>query len=66
MNDGINKIGDARLCTSCQVDMAQEYVMRCMGQQRQDLCERCGKVRPVTMRFLYTMKGRVKEKRGLI
>jgi hypothetical protein len=66
MKSGINEIGEARLCTACQLDMAAEYVMRCMGNQRQDLCDRCGKVRPVTLAFKYTMKGKEKVRRGLI
>ena len=66
MKSGINQIGEARLCIGCQTAMAPEYVMRCMGNQRQDLCDRCGKVRPVTMSFKYTMKGKVKERKGLL
>lgn len=66
MNNGINQIGEARLCVSCQAAMAPAYVMRCMGAQRQDLCDRCGKVRPVTLVFKYTMKGNEKVRRGLI
>ncbi len=66
MNKGIWEIGEARLCIGCQTAMAPEYVMRCMGNQRQDLCDRCGKVRPVTMAFKYTMKGKVKERKGLL
>ncbi len=65
MNNGIGTIGEARLCMPCQIDMAPEYVIRCMGQQRQDLCDRCHKVYPVTMVFKYTMKGKEKERRGL-
>ena len=42
MNDGIWKIGEARLCVSCQVSMEAEYVMRCMGEMRRDRCDRCG------------------------
>lgn len=40
MKSGINQIGEARLCIGCQTAMAPEYVMRCMGNQRQDLCDR--------------------------
>ena len=66
MKSGIWEIGEARLCVSGQMAMEEEYVMRCMGNQRQDLCDRCGKVRPVTMAFKYTMKGKVKERKGLL
>ena len=66
MNNGINRIGDARLCLSCQVAMAPEYVMRNMGEQRRDFCDRCGKEAPATFRYLYTMKGKVKQKKGLL
>lgn len=66
MSNGIWEIGEARLCVSCQMAMEEEYVMRCMGEMRKDYCERCGKTQPVTMQYLYTMKGRVKERKGLI
>lgn len=66
MKSGINQIGEARLCVSCQTAMAPEYVMRCMGEMRKDYCERCGKTQPVTMQYLYTMKGKVKERKGLL
>ena len=66
MKSGIWEIGEARLCVSCQMAMEEEYGMRCMGNQRQDLCDRCGKVRPVTMAVKYTMKGKVKERKGLL
>ena len=66
MKSGINQIGEARLCVSCQTAMAPEYVMRCMGKMRKDYCERCGKTQPVTMQYLYTMKGKVKERKGLL
>ena len=46
--------------------MEEEYVMRCMGEMRKDYCERCGKTQPVTMQYLYTMKGEVKERKGLL
>ena len=42
MNNGINQIGEARLCVNCQAAMEAEYVMRCMGSMRRDYCERCG------------------------
>lgn len=66
MKSGINHIGEARLCVSCQIAMEPEYVMRCMGEMRRDYCERCGRTQPVTMRYLYTMKGKVKERKGLL
>ena len=66
MNQAIWEIGDARLCVSCQMAMESEYVMRCMGDMRKDYCERCGQTKPVTMRYLYTMKGKVKERKGLL
>ena len=66
MKSGINQIGEARLCVSCQLSMAAEYVMRCMGEMRRDYCERCGHTKPVTMEYKYTMKGRVKERKGLL
>ena len=66
MKSGINPICEARLCVRFQTAMAPAYVMRCIGNQRQDLCDRCGKVRPVTMAFKYTMKGKVKERKGLL
>lgn len=66
MNDGINQIGEARLCVSCQLAMEEEYVMRCMGEMRRDHCDRCGQTKPVTMEYKYTMKGRVKERKGLL
>lgn len=66
MNDGIWKIGEARLCVSCQAAMEAEYVMRCMGEMRRDYCERCGQIKPVTMEYKYTMKGKVKERKGLL
>lgn len=66
MNDGINQIGEARLCVSCQLAMESEYVMRCMGHMRKDYCQRCGKTQPVTMEYKYTMKGKVKERKGLL
>ena len=40
MNKGINEIGEARLCVDCLVEMAPEYVMRCMGRQRKGTCDR--------------------------
>lgn len=58
------EIGDARICLACQVAMSDEYVMRNMGEQRKGFCQRCGKEAP-TFRYLYTMKGRVKERKGL-
>lgn len=60
------EIGEARLCLACQVAMAPEYVMRNMGQQRKDLCQRCGKEAPATFLYRYTMKGKVKERKGLL
>lgn len=66
MNKGINEIGAARLCPACQLEMANEYVMRCVGQMSKGICHRCGKERPVTMKWLYTMKGNEKKRRGLI
>ena len=55
MNDGIWEIGEARLCSACHADMAPEYVFRCMGQMRSDVCERCGQQKAVTMFYRYTM-----------
>ena len=66
MKSAIWEIGDARLCVSCQTAMAPEYVMRCMGEMHRGECNRCGKSQPVTMRYLYTMKGKVKERKGLL
>ena len=66
MKSGIWEIGEARLCVRCQMAMEEEYVMRCMGEMRKDYCERCGKTQPVTMQYLYTMKGKVKERKGLL
>lgn len=66
MNNGINQIGKARLCPTCQLEMNEEYVMRCLGDMHRASCERCGKESAVTMNYLYTMKGRVKRQRGLI
>ena len=66
MKSGINQIGEARLWVSCQMAMEEEYVMRCMGEMRKDYCERCGKTQPVTMQYLYTMKGKVKERKGML
>ena len=66
MNQAIWTIGDARLCVGCQMAMEAEYVMRCMSEMRKDRCERCGQIKPVTMRYLYTMKGKVKERKGLL
>ena len=66
MKSGIWEICEARLCVSCQMAMEEEYVMRCMGEMRKDYCERCGKTQPVTMQYLYTMKGKVKERKGLL
>ena len=66
MKSGIWEIGEARLCVSCQMAMEEEYVMRCMGEMRKGYCERCGKTQPVTMQHLYTMKGKVKERKGLL
>ena len=60
------EIGDARICLACQVAMSDEYVMRNMGEQRKDFCQRCGKEAPATFRYLYTMKGKVKERKGLL
>lgn len=65
MDKAVWSIGEARLCPECQLAMLPEYVMRCMGEQRRDLCQRCGKVKPATMVFKYTMRGKVKERRGL-
>ena len=59
-------IGEARLCIACQVAMAPEYVMRNMGSQRRANCERCGRESPATFLYRYTMKGRVKERKGLL
>lgn len=66
MKQAVWDIGDARLCLSCQVAMAPEYVMRNMGEQRRDFCDRCGKEAPATFRYLYTMKGKAKQKKGLL
>lgn len=66
MKSGIWEIGEARLCVSCQMSMESEYVMRCMGEMRRDHCDRCGQTKPVTMEYKYTMKGRVKERKGLL
>lgn len=66
MDKAVWKIGVARLCPECQLAMLPEYVMRCMGEQRRDICDRCGKVHPVTMVFRYTMRGKEKERRGLL
>lgn len=65
MNKGINEIGEARLCVDCLVEMAPEYVMRCMGRQRKGTCDRCGREQPATMNYKYTMKGMAKERKGL-
>ena len=66
MKSGIWEIGEARLCVNCQAAMEAEYVMRCMGSMRRDYCERCGQTKPVTMEYKYTMKGKVKERKGLL
>ena len=60
MNRGIWEIGQARLCLPCQAAMAHDYVMRCMGELRRGVCERCGKEAAGTMLYSYTMN-----KRGL-
>ena len=38
MKSGINQIGEARLCVSCQTAMAPEYVMRCALKIAQTGC----------------------------
>ena len=55
MEDGIWKVGKARLCTQCQSDMAPLYVFRFDGQMRRGVCERCGKDARLTMMYRYTM-----------
>ena len=66
MDDGVFEIAEARLCVGCQVDMEEEYLLRCMGEMRKDYCDRCGKTKSVTMSYRYLMKGRAKRKRGLV
>lgn len=63
MNKGIWEVGAAKICTRCHVDMAPDYVMRCMSGPKKGSCERCGKEAPV-MFFLYTMNKRGLEKIG--
>ena len=65
MKKGINCIGDAQLCPACALAMRETHVVRCMGGLRKAGCERCGKETRI-MRHLYTMKGREKERRGLL
>lgn len=65
MNDGIWKIGNARMCPECSVDMADEYVMRCMGSAARGSCDRCGRDKPLTHIWKYTMKGKALRRRGL-
>ena len=54
MNPGIWKVGRARLCSACQLDMLPNYVMRCRGDLKKTPCERCGK-EAMTMLWQYTM-----------
>jgi len=63
MKDGIWKVERARICPACQMDMLPDYVMRCRGEMKKAICERCGK-ETHTMIWQYTMKGKAKERIG--
>lgn len=64
MDNGIWKVARARLCVECQQEMAPEYVMRNDGHTREAYCDRCGKQKPYTNMFRYTMNKRGLERRN--
>ena len=60
---------DTPQCTHCGMWMPFARYRRGQGTDARkitDFCPSCGKVRPVTMAFKYTMKGKVMERKGLL
>ena len=57
MDKAINKICTARLCIPCALDMEETHVLRCMGKQTRDPCQRCGQS-TVTLEYRYTLSKR--------